>query len=541
MKEAFWIIDQLVQQGISHFCISPGSRSTPLAIAAAEQKRAKTYVHYDERGLGFFGLGLAKALQKPVAVIVTSGTAVANVIPSALEAHHASIPLLFLTADRPPEQLGCSSNQATEFQTALFSPYVRWQVNLPPVLEESYFRSCMAHAVYFSQKNPPGPVHINVQLREPLYTPCPPAPPGKPLHLTYPKQRVDASQLQQWASCEKGVILIGKLPSPEDLFPILQLAKELQWPIFADLLSNARLYPTFEQISHFDWILKGKKLPQPDLILHFGERLVAKKILEWVGQAPLVHVSPFPCIQDPARTMSAKIQSDISSFCTHFEAKRNESWLSSWKQRDAQIEALLQTAFQKKGPLTEAHAMRTLSTCIPSDFSLFLGNSMPIRDADHFFFPSRCKALFANRGLSGIDGNLATAAGLAEGLQSPLLAWIGDQACLHDLNSLPFFKKTTVPIYLFASNNFGGGIFSHLPIGQSPYLETFFAATHPWRFEKAAQMFDLPYVQTTHLSPEFLHSLFEKRSSMVVELQTDRAHNYAFQKEILETCSQLPF
>lgn len=536
MKEAFWIIDQLVEQGVRFFCISPGSRSTPLAIAAAENKRAKIFVHYDERGIGFFALGIAKAIQSPVAVIVTSGSALGNLMPSVMEAHHGLVPLLLLTADRPPELNGCGANQATE-QTHFFHSFVRWQITLPPSLDEIYFRSCMAHAYYFAQKKPPGPVHLNVQLREPLYAPSPSIHPGKPISLGFPRETLDPALAKQWEKKQRGVFVIGKVPKEEDLKAILKLAKKLQWPIFADLLSQARLEKTEEQIRHFDWILKTQKTPKPDLILHFGERLISKKILDWMKESPVVHISPFPFIQDAARTGAAKMQTEIPSFCESFEAERDPDWFPLWKERDSWIDTQIQEVFQRSDFLTEAHAMHTLSQIFPKEAALFCGNSMPIRDADHFFSPNQAKAIFANRGLSGIDGNIATAAGIAEGLQSPLIAWIGDQACLHDLSSLPLLKKGNSPIYLLISNNFGGGIFSHLPVSQSPHLERLFAAAHPWSFEKAAQMFDVPYQKVDRLEA----NLFQGNETKIIELVSDRKQNYRFQKELFEACLRTPF
>lgn len=171
--------------------------------------------------------------------------------------------------------------------------------------------------------------------------------------------------------------------------------------------------------------------------------------------------------------------------------------------------------------------MRSLTEILPERSALFLANGMPIRDADHFLFPKQCLGFFGNRGLSGIDGNIATAAGLSDGLGAPVIAFLGDQTCLHDLNSLPILKKTKHPVVLIASNNFGSGIFSHLPISEWPQFETYMAASHSWRFEDAARMFDLPYLPFDQLS-------FER--SALVELFTNREENYRFQKEFLSAC-----
>ena len=179
------MIDQLIQQGIDRFCIAPGSRNTPLVIAAAEHPNAKTIVHYDERGLGFYALGYGKGAKKPAAVITTSGTAAGNLLPSVMEAYHSSIPMLLLTTDRPAELRDCGANQTTD-QIKIFSHFVRWQADLPPVLTENYFRSTTAQAVFYSMQNPSGPVQLNCQFREPLYAPSPPIPSGTPVRFAPP-------------------------------------------------------------------------------------------------------------------------------------------------------------------------------------------------------------------------------------------------------------------------------------------------------------------------------------------------------------------
>lgn len=504
---AIWIIDQLIQQGVEHFCIAPGSRSTPLVNAIANHPKAKTHVHFDERGLAFYALGIAKATQKPAALITTSGTAVGNLLPAIMEAHHSCTPLLILTADRPQELKECGANQTTD-QTKIFSSFVRWQMEIGAPLTEKAARSLSAQSYFCAVQNPPGPVHLNCLFKEPLYESIR-IQEGKPIDLHLPSHQISSYKTDK----SKGLILVGRLPNESDLSPILKLAEKLQWPICADILSNARSYPTREQIRYFDWIEK----PIPELVLHFGDRMTSKRILEWLKKidAEFLHISPWPQLQDPERILTGRVQADIDSFCDVFEAKTDPSWLASWPDEEPQ--------FKETDAFTEVHAMRALSALIPPDYGIFLGNGMPIRDGDRFLFPKKCRGYFANRGLSGIDGNIATIAGLAETM--PILGIIGDQAALHDLNSLPLLKKTRYPVTLLISNNFGGGIFHHLPVAKSPHFETFWAAAHTLTFEKAAALFDIPYVP------------FQKiafGSSAVVELITDREANYAYQSMVLK-------
>jgi 2-succinyl-5-enolpyruvyl-6-hydroxy-3-cyclohexene-1-carboxylate synthase len=506
----YWIIDQLVQQGVRHFCIAPGSRNSPLVTAAAEHPAAEVHVHYDERGLGFYGLGLAKASGNPAALIVTSGTAVGNLLPSVMEAHHSSTPMLLLTADRPPELRDCGANQATD-QLKIFSSFVRWQVDLAPEQTQTYFRSVMAQSYFYACQNPPGPVQINCPLRDPLYRPLPPLSSGTPIPITFPRLTVNNTQ----STHAKGLVISGRLPHADDILSVLALAKRLQWPLFADILSNARCHPSEEQIRYFDWLDK----PRPDLILHFGERMTSKKLLAWLKEikTEVLHISPRPALQDPERLLTGRIQADISSFCETFDAPFDPNWRSQWE--DSEL------AFPQEGPLTEVHAMRTLSEILPPDFAIFLGNGMPIRDGDHFLFPKNCRGFFANRGLSGIDGNIATIAGLAE--EMPIVGIIGDQAALYDLNSLPLLKKTKYPAILLISNNFGSGMFHHLPIAKSPHFETFWAAAHDFHFKPAAAMYDIPY-----FSFDTIEQVVQKGRSAIVELFTDRTANHQYQQRI---------
>lgn len=492
-----WLIDQLVQQGVTHFCTAPGSRSTPLVTVAIEHPKIKTHTHFDERGLGFLALGIAKAKKEPVAIIVTSGTAVGNLLPSIMEAHHTHTPLIVLSADRPYELRDCSANQTTD-QIKIFQPFVEWQTDLSTDSNEKTTRSIGAQAYFYAIR---GPVHINCPFREPLY---------KQFDLSHGK-RIDL-QLPRLSSApyktdkSRGIILVGRLPHHDDVHPILSLAKRLKWPVLADILSNARCYPTDEQIRYFDWIEK----PTPEFVLHFGDRMTSKRVLTWLNNTrpEYVHVSPYHDLQDPERILTGRVQSDVSEFCQDFEAPFDPNW--KWVDQEP--------IFEERDHFTEVHAMRKIQEILPDEFGVFLGNGMPIRDADHFLFPKTCRGFFANRGLSGIDGNIATIAGLAE--EMPVLGFIGDQAALYDLNSLPLLKKTKHKVILIISNNFGGGIFHHLPITASPHFETYWAAKHDLHFEKGAEMFGIPYLPFDQIK-------FDQTA--VVELITDRKMNHLYQ------------
>jgi 2-succinyl-5-enolpyruvyl-6-hydroxy-3-cyclohexene-1-carboxylate synthase len=510
-----WIIDQLIQQGVVHFCLAPGSRSTPLVSALLEHKMAKAHIHFDERGLGFFALGIAKAMQKPVAVIVTSGTAVGNLLPAVMEGFYSYTPLILLTADRPHELRSCGANHTCD-QTKIFSPFVRWQMDLPVEMHEDFFRSAVAQGVFAAMQNPPGPVHFNCPFRDPLYKRDLKITMGKPIEFRFPKFEIDPYTTKK----ARGAILVGRLPHPNDIPPILALAKRLKWPILADILSNARCHPTDEQVRYFDYMEK----PTPEFVLHFGERMTSKRILEWLKKIRVesVHVSPFPELQDPERILTGRVQAGIGEFCKNFQAGFDPDWLQSWQGFDLE--------FKESPHFTEVHAMRKIGESLPKNYGVYLGSGMPIRDADHFLFPKEPKAFFSNRGLSGIDGNIATIAGLAE--EMPILGFIGDQAALYDLNSLPLLKKTKHPVLLVISNNFGGGIFHHLAVAASPHFEKYWAFAHDLQFEKAALMFDIPYAGFDRLDDFW-------GETAILELITDRAQNAEYQKKFLTISTEL--
>ncbi len=508
---AWWIVDQLVQQGVSCFCLAPGSRSTPLALAAAHHRKAQIHVHYDERGLGFFALGAAKAKGAATAVIVTSGTAVGNLLPAVMEAYHSRVPLILLTADRPPELIQTGANQTCD-QLKLFTHFVRGHVHLPAAdsqVTENYVRSCLAHAVCSTVEDP-GPFHINWHIRDPLFTPpFPSLPEGNPIETVSSKK----------IPCEPtylsglGAIVIGKLPHNGDVGPVLELAKKLRWPVFADILSQARFQMTEEQILHFDRLLQNEPLTA-ETIIHFGERITAKSILGWKAKAHHIHVSPWKELQDPSRCLTKRVLADITAFCASAVIEpAPESWLASWKEKDT---------IEKNSPVDgQQLAFQTLASSFQPNWSLYLGSSMPIRNADRFFFPSSKSfkgRIFSNRGLSGIDGNIACAAGLTEGLDGPLIAWIGDQAALYDLNSLPLLLCTKHPVILVISNNFGGGIFSHLPIAKATeQFERLWKNPHSWHFADAAKMFKIPYQQTQ--STEELASFFHQMQNTSIMIE----------------------
>lgn len=534
MKVAESLIDQLIQQGIVEFCIAPGSRSTPLALGAARHPKARLTVHFDERGLAFYALGLSLAKKMPAVIIVTSGTAVGNLMPAVMEAFHSRVPLILLTADRPDELRDCSANQTTD-QIHFFQKFSLWQSDLPCEASEEFIRAQASYAVFNALRK--GPVHLNCPFREPLYEPPAPIKEGiaQPLFLPTPSfHQQEGKPLLK----NQGVILIGKMPFGTSLAPLFRFAQQLGWPIFADLLSGARAAPASEElIDHFDYAVRSKEAPLPEQIIHFGGRFTSKSLLEWIknNRIETLQVSSDHERIEPLH--AARAWAEPESFCKAFSTfpKKDPSWLQTWQELDRLIKNHLDSCFSEPHPFTEPDLIRAIGEQLPENWGLFLANSMPIRDAEHFLFPKNAFGFFANRGLSGIDGQIATAAGIAACLKKPLCVVLGDQSCLHDLNSLPLLHTIKTPFQLIISNNFGGGIFSHLPVAKEPeHFERLFGNPHDYLFEKAAEMFHIPYRRV-----EKVDQLFNSSTPSILEVCTSREENKKFRDRIGEQCFSL--
>lgn len=515
------IIDQLIKQGVDTFCISPGSRSTPLAIAVAEHPEVKAVVHFDERGSGFYALGYAKGAKKAAAVITTSGTAVGNLMPAVMEASMSHTPLLVLTADRPKELYGTMANQTCD-QTKIFGDYVRLFIDLPAPFEnpQHYLSATLSHAL---SQTDAGPVHINCPFPEPFFG----STPDSSAYVTYPKSKPIVSDIAKYAEMlnrtEKGFILIGSYAG-EPLVHLKAVAQKLKWPLFPDIISSYRSEADPNTIPYFPLLVKAHPHLKADLLLHLGDQFVSKNVLNWMEShrgKPVIRVADNPLRSDPRFIVTDNLYADLNLFCEQllpYLDEREEGWVEEWQELSKQAEQCMEFS-----GVTEPGVIKMLEK---SSLPLFIGNSMPIRDADTFFFPKKARgAIYANRGLSGIDGNIATCAGLAQ--HHPLIAVMGDQTFLYDLNSLPLIKKSFHPIKLIVINNGGGGIFSFLPFEkEEPVRERFFAAAHSMDFAHAAHLFQIPYSQNL--------KALEEEGSCLIEIQTNRSENYALHKAIEE-------
>ncbi len=548
-QRAQLLIQTLLEQGVFYFCIAPGSRNSPLAIALSTLPKEQVCVHFEERGLGFHALGYAKASRSPVALIVTSGTAVANLFPAIAEASSSRIPLIIITADRPPELRGCSANQTID-QVKIFGSFTRFDMDLPisdPLFSDEAFSSTLAHAVLKAKLPLPGPVHINCMIREPSFSFTPLQ--QQKSHSCYYEPlsyRPSEASLDTWArelsAIEKGIILLGSDALDDKVESLLYLASQLGWPIFSDIISGGRQIGQHPyHIQYPDLFLKACPDIEVNGILHIGDRLASKTITQWLQQQkeiPYFHISDHFSLYDPIRKITRKITSQTNDFCKAITARlstsTSSSWISFWKQGEALILDELSLYFSKNLELSEpalAYAMQ--EACV-----IFLSNSMPVRDADLFLFSSKGTSyITSNRGVSGSDGNIATAIGVATALQKPLVAILGDLAVLHDMSSLSLWKNCPVPITFLVYNNQGGGIFSFLPVAENKeILEKFFAVSHAYSFENLAAMFSIPYHKVTSWEEwkKIQQEATHPTQTQFIECKTCRTKNVFHHEDLYE-------
>ena len=571
---SFWgnlVVEELVRNGISLFCISPGSRSTPLTVAAGTHKSTRVKICLDERGAAFFALGYAHARNKPAALICTSGTAAANYFPAVIEAHQSKIPLIVLTADRPPELRDTGANQTID-QTKIYGKYVNWFFDFPcpdDSINPAFVLSSIDQAVFRAISEPAGPVHLNFMFREPL------APQAHSMRKNYyseisswkkkntpyttysgfttVSESTTILQLaQKMGKINKGLIVAGKMKSTNQVKYVVQLAEYLNWPVYADVLSGLnRNHQHKYVINYFDNLLLNKAfktLIHPEMIIQFGKPPTSKRLLEYIKD---IKPSPYIVIEenvdrlDPEHLVTNRITGYPQQLAEIILRKKGikpySSRLKNIKKFDSAVHSEI-SAFSEYS-LSEITVAHLISDLLPENTGLFLGSSMPIRDADMYgSFASKNVLIRANRGASGIDGSIASAAGLAESIQNTVTLVLGDIAAIHDLNSLHLISDSPYPLIIVVINNDGGGIFSFLPISKfTDLFNKYFATPHGLNFKPAAEMFGLDYFRP--LSPadftDVYKNVIKQKKSIIVEIQTDRQKNFQLHQELQQKISRI--
>ena len=493
------LVDRLLAHGVRDLCLAPGSRSAPLALAVARRAEAgaeiRIHTHLDERGLAFFALGLIRRCGRPAAVVTTSGTAVPNLHPAVAEAQQSRLPLIAVTADRPPELHDCGANQAIP-QEGLLRPQVRAEAMLPPpdgTLLGPWLAGRLDIALAAGLAGGrEGPVHINVPFREPLYgdtehVPATPAPPPPP-----PEARPAAASP---APPEAPLLFVAGALDPGEASALLACAEAANVPILADINSQLRLRDHPCVIPAAELLLatpQGRSAcAGAGQVIQLGGRLTGKRLPAWLREyAPQRWlVSPADAYLDPDWQARA-VRSDIPSFCSALQPRPQAS-LPGLAEATAAIEAQRRRA--PEWPFAEPAALACLSRLLPAGMPLLVGNSLPVRAADLLAEPRHGNPVVTQRGASGIDGLIATAAGYATPGQEGITAVVGDLSALHDLNSLALLPEKEAPCILVVLNNDGGGIFDLLPAQGHSAHERLFRMPHGLRLEPAAAQFGLAY------------------------------------------------
>jgi 2-succinyl-5-enolpyruvyl-6-hydroxy-3-cyclohexene-1-carboxylate synthase len=566
------IVEELVRSGVDFFCVAPGSRSTPLVAALAENKNAKSLIHFDERGSAFAALGYARAAGRPAAWITTSGTAVANGFPAVVEAATDGVPMILLTADRPPELRQTGANQTID-QPDIFGDYVRWRFDLPApeeAVDPAMVLTTVDQAVYRTLRAPSGPVHLNLMFREPFIS-APedpreelPAPErwlesGEP-YTRYAATRpaVDPDAIERLSNAlrpvKRGLIVAGRLPSRKQGEAVLRLAESLHWPLLPDVGSQIRLGTRSENlVAYHDALLASepfKASHAPEAVLHFGGRAVSKRLEGFLAESrpdPYVVVRGNPFRLDPAHRVTHSVEADVLDLCAALaeaaggDARADHLWAKSWREASQRLDGYLDRFFEGTEELSEPLVARLISRHVPEEHALVVASSMPIRDLDTYAASDGASApLAANRGASGIDGTIATAAGVARASGRPLTILIGDLALLHDLNSLAMVRD--LPVVVVVLNNDGGAIFSFLPVAHhEAFFEPYFGTPHGLSFEHAAAMFSLGY-DCPRSATEFVEAYRKASGSStptLIEVRTERQENTRLHRELLSKVSEV--
>lgn len=581
------LVETLQRLGLTTAVICPGSRSTPLAIAFARHDKVEAISVLDERSAGFFALGIARQKAQPAVIVCTSGTAGANFYPAVIEARESRVPLLVLTADRPPELRDCHSGQTID-QVKLYGHYPNWQTELAtPSLEMgmlAYLRQTVIHAWERSLFPVPGPVHLNIPFRDPL-APLPQpeagalmsqfqpedffagcgggeefgqeisgcsyasiAPNGSPVKRSVFSRELTA--LQQWQQCERGIIIAGiaQPQQPQEYCQaIAHLCKSLGWPVLAEGLSPVRNYAQLNPylISTYDLILRSRQLAQqlkPAVAIQVGDLPTSKELRTWLESTQPRRWAIDPSYEnlDPLHGKTTHLR--LSAVEMGLGALQNRKvgfacseYLQLWYDAEAKVRAAVDGTMAAMEEIIEPKVAWLLSQVLPPATPVFIANSMPVRDVEFFWAPNNSGIQpYFNRGANGIDGTLSTALGVAHRNQSSVML-TGDLALLHDTNGFLLRNKFVGHLTIIVINNNGGGIFEMLPIAEfEPPFEEFFAAPQDIDFSQLCCTYNVEYksIDSWEQLARLLNPLPE-RGIRVLEVRTSRKADSRWRRENL--------
>ena len=522
-------VDELAAQGVEFACVSPGSRSAPVAMALQRHPRIKVIVHIDERCGSFFAVGLGKSTGKPAVVLSTSGTAAAEFHPAVVEAAYSRTPLIVITADRPPELQGVGANQAID-QQHLFGTAVRWFVDpgVPVEMPNAarVWRRLAARAVAEAAS---GPVHLNLPFREPLVPPPGQVPvaeaaPGQALTngRLLPSQAQLASLASALQRAQRPLVVVGEIRDGERLAPALH---RLGVPVIAEPTSQLRRAEAGAAVESYEALLRaGWSLQHgPDLVVRLGATPTSRVLNRWLAAAaaPTFLIDPDHSWRDQdhvaTNVMACDPQPLLEALPPLDRSAWRDQWVSAGKRATAAIAATLVST-----PLHEGHVVRALSTRLPDPGQVFIGSSMPIRAADSFWPLARPQQrFFGNRGASGIDGLVSSGLGVATGRDTvPTVLLLGDLSLYHDMNGLWALQRHGIKATLVVCDNNGGGIFNFLPQAEhQDVFEEIFATPLGLDLSQVARLYGLVYSPVSDrsgLEPAIADAIAAPTPTMVV-------------------------
>ncbi len=536
---------------------SPGSRNAPIALTLAADERIDAVSVIDERAAGFMALGMAKASGLPVAVTCTSGTAAANLLPAVVEAYEACVPLIVLTADRPPELRDVGAGQAID-QLKLFGSAAKWFVEVgngePGRDWATHVRALACRAWWTAGGGRPGPVHLNLPLREPL------APVAEELDVSDWQGRddggpwvelrehssaPDADDVQvlaeRIAATPRGVIVCGGVGDEVLAEAVTRLARESGWPILAEPTSGLRCgeHDLSHVIAHYDVALRDEAFAErarPELALRIGDMPTSKSLRGWLAEIDQVVIDPHAAWNEPTRTAETLLHADPVRTCdalaTALEARETSAdsgWVRLWQSADE----VVGSAFAEAPEGFEAKAYAGIEGVLPDAALVWVSSSMPIRYVESYF-PSSSKSLrfLSNRGANGIDGVVASAAGAARATVRPTFVLIGEVALLHDVGGLLAASRAGIDLTIVCVNNGGGGIFDFLPVAEhadTAAYEGHVATATDVDLAALAALTGMPHRLAS--TPVELDSALTAGPGLI-EIPADRAESVAFSRAL---------
>ena len=565
------LVETLVRLGLKTAVLSPGSRSTPLTLALASHSQVDAIPVVDERSAAFFGLGVAKRTGLPVVLVCTSGTAGANYYPAVIEAKESRVPLMVLTADRPPELRDCASGQTID-QQKLFGTFPNWYAELATPLPDlamlRYLRQIITQSWHRALAPSAGPVHLNCPFRDPL----PPLPDGSVTHLeglldesffsaiypTLPGSPPDVNSesikpVQAiWQGCERGLVIAGPAqPTHPEAYcqAVAALSRHLNWPVLAEGLSPLRNYAelTPNLVTTYDAILR-----QPQ----WAEELAAKQVVQ-IGPLPtskilrhwLDRTGPQRWILDagssnldPLHGRTTHLPWSIEQLASSLAAARPtfSDYLDTWLSLEQKVRLHLDSIFSTLDAIFDVKVPWLMAQHLPKDTPVMIANSLPIRDVE-WFWPSGNRHIrpFCNRGANGIDGTLSTALGLAHKGQ-PTVLLTGDLALLHDTNGWLSVPRLQGHLTVILINNHGGGIFEMLPVAKfDPPFKDFFATPQTVDFNHLCAAYGVNYEQVKSWKQLKAYlSFLPDQGIRLLEVRCERKQSHQIRQAILSLSNE---